>query len=109
MAYTEQDLRIIERHLSALDALDAFPPNRAMLQRLKAGKNDPEDLNFHQHEIIEAQLMAEGVEDRAAHLQALARQGIAYEPGYEARLYHPSVVLRYPDHFNPAARKGGPR
>ena len=106
MSYPEQDIHSIERHLSALDALDAFPPNRAMLERLKAGMIDPEDLSFHQHEMIETQLMAQGVDARTAHLQTLARQGIAYEPGYEVRLYHPSVILRYPDHFNPAVHNG---
>ena len=105
MSYAEQDIRSIERHLSALDALDAFPPP-GHAERLKAGMIEPEDLSFHQHEMIETQLMARGVDARTAHLQAFARQGIAYEPGYEVRLYHPSVILRYPDHFNPAVHKG---
>ena len=106
MGYSEQDIRLIERHLGALDALEAFPPNRAMLERLKAGMSDPEDLSFHQHELIETQLMAQGMDAREAHLQTLARQEIAYEPGYEIRLYHPSVISRYPDHFNPAVHRG---
>ena len=86
-----------------MDALESFPPNVAMLQRLKDGLASPEDINFYQHEMIEAELMAEGLDARAAHLRTLERQGVAYEPGYEAQLYHWSVISDYPDHFNPAA------
>jgi len=38
-----------------------------------------------------------------AALETLERQGIPYVPGYESQLYHPSVIIKYPDHFNPAA------
>jgi len=74
-----------------------------MIDRLKAGFTESHDLAFYEHETIEFGLMRGGMEARAAHLETLSRQGIPYKPGYESQLYHPSVISRYPDHFNPAA------
>lgn len=56
------------------------------------------------HELKESAIMKRGVGDRAAHLQTLEWQGIPHRPGYESRLYHPDVILVYPEYFNPAAR-----
>jgi hypothetical protein len=74
-----------------------------MLERLEAGQLTSHDLAFYEHELLESDLMAEGMGAREAHLQTLERQGISYEPGYESRLYHPDVIETYPEYFNPAA------
>jgi hypothetical protein len=99
---TEQELRSVELHLSRLAALDD-PPNAAMLERLRRGARDAEDVAFFHHETHEASLVAAGEDARAAHLATLAWQRIAYEPGYERFLYHPSVVDAFREYFNPAA------
>lgn len=89
--------------LGGLNALDEFPPNLAMIDRLKLGFAESHDLAFYEHETIEAGLMRAGLGARDAHLETLSRQGIPYQPGYDSQLYHPSVISRYLDHFNPAA------
>ena len=91
----------IEQHLSRLDALD-WGPNQEMISRLQQGYSTPQDLNFYNHELIEADLLNQGLDARDAHLETLRQQGIPYEPGYERQLYAPSVIRQYPDHFNPA-------
>ncbi len=95
----------IERHLGRpdLNALD-HPPNDRMLRRLEDGFDSPWDRNFAEHELIESGLMDNGLSPRDAHLGALGRQGIPYEPGYERNLYHPDVIEEFPEYFNPACR-----
>jgi RHS repeat-associated protein len=102
---TEEGIQLIERHLSRPELEGAIddPPNAAMIQRLRAGSTDPQDLNFYEHEIYESGLMDQGTDTRAAHLQTLEWQGIPYEAGYESRLYHPSVITSFPEYFHPAA------
>jgi hypothetical protein len=75
-----------------------------MIERLRAGFTDPQDLNFYEHETIESNFVNNGLGVRDAHLQTLQQQGIPYEPGYESQLYHPTVIRQYPDFFNPAAQ-----
>jgi hypothetical protein len=83
-------------------------PNLRMIERLRAGRAETEDIIFYQHEIHEAELFDDllrergsvGTADlRAIHLRTLAWQGIPYERGYHTRLYHPLVVAQYPDVF----------
>ncbi len=101
---TEGGILRIEQHLARpeINALDD-PANEAMIGRLRAGNTTSQDINFYNHEIYEKGLMDQGVSAREAHLQTLRWQGIPYEPGYEARLYHPSVIQQFPEYFNPAA------
>jgi hypothetical protein len=86
-----------------------------MLARLRAGFADPQDLNFYEHETIESGIFnqinpgnlspeSEEFQNLAeqAHLQTLKQQGIPYAPGFQAQLYHPSVILQYPNNFSPA-------
>jgi hypothetical protein len=103
ISVTEEGIAQIESHLQSLGALEDGP-NAAMVARLRAGERTVQDLNFYQHETIESQIMSGGVTDaRAAHLETLRRQGIPYEAGYEAQLYHPDVIRAHADQFNPAA------
>ena len=74
-----------------------------MLSRLRDGHRERQDLRFYEHELHEQRMMAAGLDSRAAHLAALDQQGIAYEPGYERLLYHPSVIAALREYFNPAA------
>ena len=101
---TEEGIQQIEQHLARpeLNALND-PANQAMIARLRAGSTTPQDLNFYNHELYEKGLMDAGVSARDAHMQTLQWQGIPYEPGYEAQLYHPSVIQQFPEYFNPAA------
>jgi hypothetical protein len=86
-----------------------------MLGRLQAGFTDTQDLNFYEHETIESGIFnqlnpgnlspeSEEFQNLAeqAHLQTLQQQGIPYAPGFQAQLYHPSVINQYPDYFNAA-------
>jgi hypothetical protein len=98
----------IEAHLGRLGTV-GDPANAAMIARLKAGETAAQDINFYLHEMREAEIMGErggyGVYEleRAAHLETLEWQGISYEAGYEAQLYHPEVIRQFPELFNPAA------
>jgi hypothetical protein len=104
---TDDGLRTIEQHLSSLEQGDSkyktaldLPANKAMIDRLRMGLREPEDLKFFEHETMEAELMKAGMEAREAHLETLRRQGITYQPGYEAAYYHPSVIEKHPDAFS---------
>jgi hypothetical protein len=101
--YTTEGIARIEQHLSNLDALESFPPNQAMIGRLQQGQVEAQDLMFYRHELIESDLMNNGLGARDAHLETLRQQGIPYEPGYESHLYHPEVIPQFPNSFNPAA------
>ena len=74
---------------------------------VKPGETAAQDLNFYAHELHEAELMAGSDYSqevaRAAHLETLQWQGIPYEAGYEAQLYHPDVITEFSEFFNPAA------
>jgi len=50
--------------------------------------------------------MLDGVAGDDAHQRALAAQGIVYQRGYEAYLYHPDIILDpvLGEWFNQAAR-----
>ncbi len=75
-----------------------------MIQRLRLGLRGEHEQRFYAHELKEMELIAQGLGGREAHLETLRWQGIVYEPGYEAQLYHPEVIRRYPKHFSPAAQ-----
>jgi hypothetical protein len=92
----------IEEHLARPELDGDNPPNQEMIARLRAGETSTQDINFYQHELHEADLMDQGMEARAAHLQTLGWQGIPYEPGYERQLYAPNVIQKYPEYFSPA-------
>ena len=47
-----------------------------MLTRLRAGETSIHDLTFYAHELLESGSMQGGMDARAAHLEALQRQGI---------------------------------
>ncbi len=103
---TSEGLATIESHLGRLGALED-PANTAMLERLKAGQTSIQDLNFYEHELMEAAQMIGsdyGYDAaRAAHLETLQWQGIPFEPGYESLLYHPDVISQFSENFNPEA------
>jgi len=97
---TPEEIARIEEHLRQFGD---DPANRAMIERLKSGEWTEHDQRFFNHEMLETDLMARGMGDREAHLAVLEIQGIPYEPGYEAYLYHPDIIKMYPEYFNPAA------
>jgi hypothetical protein len=100
-----EGIATIERHLSRpeLDALN-WGPNQEMIARLRAalagGDLTAQDLNYYQHELIESDLVDQGMGLREAHLETLKLQGIPYEPGYERQIYAPSVLNKYRIYFN---------
>jgi len=79
--YTRSGIQNIEAYLSSLDSLE------------------------YNHESIESGLVAGGMDVAAAHLETLRLQGIPYAPGFQAQIYHPSVIQQFPDSFNEATRK----
>jgi hypothetical protein len=97
---TEEGIARIEQHLSQFGP---DPANQAMIARLKAGGATAQDMAFYMHELHEADLMAQGLDAEAAHLETLKWQGIEYKPGYESNIYHPDVIREYSKRFNPAA------
>ena len=101
-ACPQSAIRKIEEHLNRFGP-DA--PNSAMIQRLKAGKWSAWDQRFAEHELLESVLMGKGLDHETAHLATLQQQGIAWEPGYEAYLYHPDIINGIPDYFSFAAQK----
>jgi RHS repeat-associated protein len=101
---TPEGIAKIEQHLARLDALD-YGPNQAMLRRLQGGGETAQDLAFYQHELYEARLMDKGMDAEEAHLATLKWQGIPFTPGFQARLFDPDVMQKFPDAFNAAARR----
>jgi RHS repeat-associated protein len=95
-----EGIATIEAHLARLDALD-YPPNAAMLERLRAGSESIQDLAFYEHELHEAELMSRGMDDRSAHLATLKWQHIPFERGYLSRLFAPEVIQKMPQYFQP--------
>lgn len=71
-----------------------------MIERLRSGNWTQVDQQFFQHEMLEAKLMAMGLGARAAHLLTLKLQGLKYEPGVEAEIYHADVIKRFREYFN---------
>jgi len=102
---TSEGIQNIIEHLSRPE-LDQFgkavdwPPNQQMLQRLQNGETTKWDQNYYEHEMIEKELMDQGMSYDAAHQGALARQGIPNEPGYQRELYHPEVIEKESKWFN---------
>ncbi len=82
---------------SIFQTFGADPANAAMYSRLTTAFENGKaltgaDAAFYQPELLESSLMDASMEARAAHLETLARQGIPYAPGYEAQLYHATVI-----------------
>jgi hypothetical protein len=96
----------ISQHLSTVDAEG---PEFAMYSRLTTAFENGRTLTgtdaaFYQHELIESSLVDSGMEQSAAHVEALSQQGIPYTPASQAALYHPSVIQQFPTSFNMATR-----
>ncbi|MEM9168110.1 MAG: RHS repeat-associated core domain-containing protein [Pseudomonadota bacterium] len=103
-AVSNRGIDAVEGYLRSIDALD-FAPNVAMIERLKSGERTVQDLNFYQHELIEAGVVNRlGLDVEAAHLETLKLQGIEYAPGFQADIYAPDVIDTFPDYFNQATR-----
>jgi hypothetical protein len=97
---TRADLGGVERirwHLETQvgDGAGDDPPNRAMIQRLVDGMWDSADQEFYKHELLEAELMEQGMPYDAAHETALKEFGVT-----ERDLYHPEVIQEHPELFN---------
>lgn len=87
----------VAQHLDNIGALD-HPPNAAMLSRIQgaiaSGRDlTPGETNFMTHELTEANLMNNGVEQDLAH--ELAGQT---HPTFGN--YDPEVIKQFPEYFN---------
>jgi RHS repeat-associated protein len=103
---TREGLIDVSQHLATFGT---DPANAAMYSRLTTAFENGQaltgaDATFYQHELIESSIMDAGMDARAAHLQTLDMQGIQYAPGYEAQLYHPTVIQQFPAYFSPATQ-----
>ena len=103
---TREGLIDVSHHLSTFGADSA---NSAMYSRLTKSFESGTaltgtDAAFYQHELLESSLMDSGMGARAAHLETLGQQGMPYAPGYEAQLYHPTVIQQFPAWFSQAAK-----
>ena len=107
---TQEGLIEISEHLTQLPGGGGIDPaNASMYSRLTTAFENGQALTgadeaFYQHELLESSLMDTGMDARAAHLETLNQQGIPYAPGYEAQLYHPTVIQQFPSYFSPAAQ-----
>ena len=107
---TREGLITISEHLSQLPEGGGLDPvNYAMYDRLTTAFQSSQplagvDATFYEHELIESSLMDAGMDARAAHLETLSQQGIQYAPGYEAQLYHSTVIQQFPTSFSRAAQ-----
>ncbi len=101
---TPEGIANIERHLDRekIRSLDETG-NAAMIERLKAGERTEHDMNFYNHETIEASIMDAdaSVSARDAHLRTLETQGIPYDAKTDSKLFHPDVIRENPKIFNP--------
>ena len=104
---TKAGLAAVEGHLRSIDALgNEAPQNSAMLARLKAGKTSQSDINFYEHELLEAGYRARGLDQEGAHAQTLKAQGLdPNKPESVSELYHPDVIRDNPSVFNKAVRE----
>ena len=99
MEVTAEGLSSVASHLATFGE---YAPNAAMLQRLttalEAGSQiSGADLVFYTHELMESQLMAQGLSYEAAHAAALAEYGVSPFSVYAAE-----VVQQFPQFFNSA-------
>ena len=96
---TPKGLERIEKHLFETKGIEAGGAERHMIERLRAGKREPQDLKFFQHEIKESRIIKKyeklGLSPeeaaRRAHREALQRQDL-YRPGNLEELYHPDAL-----------------
>lgn len=116
---TPEGLAELETHLRRFPKADnpdeLWPPNEAMLNRLRQGARTEVDLRFYEHELIEASVLDDSSEfadpvrenerRRDAHMWTLGWQDIRSVPGYEVLIYHADVILTYPEEFSSKARE----
>ena len=85
------------------DEYGVFNLEKAMLERLKAGNDDPEDVYFYLHEMQEAQMCEKArdlPDDEYLKVQKQAHDSILeYQKISSDALYHPTVKAKYPDYF----------
>lgn len=96
---TAEGLGAVEAHLAQFGE---WAHNAAMVERLQAALEagsqiSGADVVFYTHELMEAQLMAEGLSYEAAHAAALAEYGVS-----PFSVYAPEVVQAFPELFNSA-------
>jgi hypothetical protein len=85
------------------DEYGVFNLEKAMLDRLKNGYDDPEDVYFFLHEMQEAQMCEKArdlPDDEYLKAQKQAHDSILkYQNLTSDDLYHPTVKAKYPDYF----------
>ena len=86
---TQTNLSMIEEHLAGLGPGAA---NAAMLGRLQSALSSGQpltgaNLNFYLHEVAEANLVRQGIDQETAHLMVLDQQGVS-----PYSLYAPEVI-----------------
>jgi peptidoglycan hydrolase-like protein with peptidoglycan-binding domain/ribosomal protein L30E len=94
---TQSEINTIKTHLSQFDD---YAPNNEMIMRLekalqKGQKITGADANFYLHELKEAELMASGFNQQAAHRAALEFYKVS-----DFSVYHPEVIKNNSGWFN---------
>jgi RHS repeat-associated protein len=89
---TEETLLAIEEHLATVEG-GGDPENLMMLDRLRMALQSGEsltgaDLNFFEHELLEAARVAEGIPQEIAHWAAIFEAGVS-----PFALYAPEVIM----------------
>jgi len=97
MEVTAEGISTVSAHLATFGE---WAPNAAMIQRLTAAfeagsQISGADLVFYTHELMESQLMAQGMTYEAAHAAALAEYGVS-----SFSVYAPEVIQAFPEIFN---------
>ena len=98
----KENLEIIKKHIKTFSP---WEPNEVMINRLQQALDDKTTIHgadacFYFHELKEAELMGTGYTYSEAHAQAINDYDVS-----PFSLYHPDVIVAYPDDFNSSWKK----
>jgi hypothetical protein len=101
---TEKGLARVESHLDAVLKHEDLPASfqageRGMLERLRQGNLERQDVEFYMHELKESATFRTTGDLGAAHQRALQWRGAT-----ERDLFHPDVIKQHPELFNSSWR-----
>jgi len=98
---TKNGISKVEQHLATMDFDVANQVMVARLKQIEQGtlKATIQDVNFYKHELLEKSYVAKGMSYEAAHVKALAKEGIKYEKGYQSLLYTDEALEAGDDYF----------
>jgi hypothetical protein len=101
---TEKGLARVESHLDAVLKHEDLPISfqageRGMLERLRQGNLERQDVEFYMHELKESATFRSTGDLGAAHQRAIQWRGVT-----ERDLFHPDVIKQHPELFNSSWR-----